>query len=87
MVYLNFIALTFSLPIASFCSLHTHTQALWDLDVAAVTNDLGSDIPRWERLLMDLRKSGGNIEGPAQVQFGPVVVQVRSMTFKSALLL
>lgn len=59
-------------------------QALWDMDMDMVANELGDDIPRWEQLIVDMKKSRATFDnfdtrhlcGPILIEYGSVQAKV-----------
>jgi hypothetical protein len=42
---------------SSYVSTWLEYQALWDIDVETVCNSLGSDLKKWEKVLLDMKRS------------------------------
>jgi dynein heavy chain 1 len=58
-------------------------QALWDMDIESVTNELGVDMRRWEQLLLDMKRSRATFDTSASsARFGPILVEYRTVMTK-----
>lgn len=58
-------------------------QALWDMDIESVTNELGVDMRRWEQLLLDMKRSRATFDTSASsARFGPISVEYRTVMTK-----
>ena len=58
-------------------------QALWDVSVSAVSEQLGRDISKWQTLLGDIRSSRATIESSEDERsFGPIVINFRQVQSK-----
>jgi dynein heavy chain 1 len=58
-------------------------QALWDMDIDTVCESLGDDLPQWEKLLLDLKRSRAIFDNSAStMRFGPVIVEYGSVQTK-----
>jgi hypothetical protein len=52
-------------------------QALWDLNASKVEAELGEDIIKWQRMLVDITKARATFDtSQTSRQFGPVVIRI-----------
>ena len=58
-------------------------QALWDMDLDQVCSSLGADVTKWERLMLDMKRSRATFDNSSTTKrFGPIIVEYGSVQAK-----
>jgi len=51
-------------------------QALWDMDIEMVLQELGTDLKKWERLLLDMKRARATFDNAdTERRFGPILIE------------
>lgn len=68
---------------SSYVDTWMQYQALWDMDMDVVVSELGSDLARWEQLLVDMKTARATFDNSAtRRRFGPIVIEYASVQTK-----